>query len=233
MDVSSIEKLRQIEGVVFGPPSQKVATTSSNSEFGWLLPPDHKAFLSRFSGASAYWGYFRIFALDQSEMGLDAWNANEGWKFAWDGRCDCYLCFAETGWGDQYAYSLTDPNLSTVYFLDALTMIPTQVASSFSEFLVAEFLRCARDPYDNVLRQAKERLGPLSITEHIIYTPSPLLGAPETVEGVIKVPARQAMIINGDVAVQLDEAPIGGRLVRVAKVLDQFGRSRIRLIWEH
>lgn len=35
---------------------------------------------------------------------LVEWNEPSTWKFAWPSTILEYLCFAETAWGDQYAY---------------------------------------------------------------------------------------------------------------------------------
>lgn len=61
--------------------------------------------------------------------------------------------------------------------------------------------------------------------------PSPLIGGEDHAKGVMRLPARAAMIINGDIAVQLDAASPNAELIEVSDVLDVQGRPRVKLIW--
>jgi hypothetical protein len=213
-------------------PSQLVKV---EQVFDLTLPSDHREALQRSNGAEAYAGYLRLFGVGTTES-VDSvvWNQHEFWKFAWGDRCAGYWCFAETAWGDQYAYSLGPLRANgdaTVYFLDALSMTPQVVASSFTEFLEKEFIRSAKAPYDAIMKQAREKFGPLEITTHLVYTPSVLLGGMEEIKNVQKMNARSAMICNGDIAVQLDAGPANGTVKAVQAYEDELRRMRLRLVW--
>jgi hypothetical protein len=91
-------------------------------------------------------------------------------------------------------------------------MTPTPVASTFSEFLEKEFVRSAKDPYDVLIKEARQEFGDLEIGQHLIYEASPLLGGAEEISNVRKIDARAAMICNGDIATQLDSGPLVCRI---------------------
>jgi hypothetical protein len=205
-------------------------------ECGVALPDQHAAVLRESNGIEAYAGYLRLFGVRSTEsIDLIAWNEPDCWKFAWADRCSAYWCFAETAWGDQYAYALDQLKAGgdgPVYFLDALSMTPQVVAASFAEFWEQEFVRSAKEPYDSMLRQARQKLGPLDVTSHAIYVPSILLGGAEDVAHVQKMNARAAMICNGDIATQLDAGPATGVVKAVEPYADERGRMRLRLVWE-
>lgn len=198
------------------------------------LPIDHRAALNESNGAEIYGGYLRLFGVGpNANVDIRVWNDPKCWKFAWESRCTDYLCFAETAWGDQYAYNipaLIDREFQ-VYFLDCLSMTPTPVASNFSEFFEKEFIRSAKDPYDAMTRDARRLLGDMEIGEHLIYVPSPLLGGAEEISNVQKIDARSAMICNGDIASQLDAGPADGNVKTVTPYEDGEGRMRLELIW--
>jgi hypothetical protein len=205
-------------------------------DHGVVLPADHVEMLRSSNGVEVDAGYFRLFGIYTTDA-VDAatWNDRELWKFSWKGRCSGYWCFAETGWGDQYAYTL--PSLRggeqvRVYLLDALSMTPEIVASSFSEFVDRELIRSAEAPYDATTVEARRRLGPLGRDLHVVHVPSPLLTGAEDIESIQKMNARSAMICNGDIAVQLEEGPPDRRVRSVQSYEDDVGRLRIKLLWE-
>lgn len=205
------------------------------TDHGLMLPDAHKLVLQWSNGVELYGGYIRLFGLYTTES-IDAydWNDRECWKFAWADRCSAYWCFGETAWGDQYAYSLKERHEgedANVYLLDALSMTPQIVASSFVGFLRDEFLPSARDPYDDLLKQARQRFGSLDVTSHLMYVPSVLLGGAEDINNVQIMNARSAMICNGDVAIQLDSAPSHMGVKGVQSYVDELHRTRLRLVW--
>lgn len=204
------------------------------SAAGIQLPIDHRAALHESNGAQVYGGYFNLFGVGpDASIDIKGWNDPQCWKFAWESRCSDYWCFAETAWGDQYAYNITAllGGDSQVYFLDCLSMTPTPVASTFSDFIEKEFIRFAKDPYDLMIKEARQVLGDLQIGEHLIYMPSPLLGGTEKISNVQKMEARSAMISNGDIASQLDAGPADGEVKGVTSYADAEGRMRLELNW--
>ena len=229
-----IRVLLQQPGVVMhnGLNVNQLADLRSKQDL--CIPAAHARVLELSNGLEVYWGYFRLFGL-YSTNGINAvvWNTFEHWKFAWHERCVDYWCFGETVWGDQYAYLRKEcqSGKPKVYFLDALSMSAEVIAQSFEEFFTKEFLRCAEAPYDETIVRARQAHGPVSAKDHLVYTPSPLLGGVEDIADAQIMDGRAAMICNGDIVLQLDAAADGLKLARVEAYTDEAGRPRFRLIW--
>lgn len=203
---------------------------------GFTLPVDHYAILSAANGISIYDGYFKLFGVGAGTFTDSVlWNEDEYWKFAWNGRASRYWCFGETAWGDQYAYlieSLKAGEDETVYFLDAVSMEAEAIAANFSEFWKHEFLRCALNPYDAMIVEARNKFGPLASNSHLVYMPSLLLGGTETVENIQVIDARSAMICNGDLSSELARSTSEQQVKRIYTAKDQMCRERLRIEWE-
>jgi hypothetical protein len=228
--------LRGLKDVVFHNGADAQVLTKFETEKGLIFPPEHKELLRLSNGVETYAGYVRLFGVHTTEE-IDSvrWNDHGFWKFAWEDRCSAYWCFGETAWGDQYAYSLESLQAggdAAVVFMDALSMTPEVVAPSFVEFLLDEFVRSATDPYDAMIKLAREKFGTLEATDHLVYVPSVLLGGTEDIANVQKMNARSAMICNGDIAMQLDAAPAGGTIKAVQPYEDEMHRTRLRVVWE-
>jgi hypothetical protein len=200
---------------------------------GIRLPETHITFLSNSNGVLAYRGYFRLFGVGCDRcIDLTVWNDAETWKFAWPDRLVDYFCFGETAWGDQYAYRISElvAGIETVYMLDAFEMNPDSIASTFDEFLQSEFVRCAREPYDEMLLRSAQVIGPLDWQTHITYVPSILISGEEQIEHVRRMDARACMVINGDIASEL-VAHGDGVVAAVENYVDARGRLRTRINW--
>jgi hypothetical protein len=195
------------------------------------LPADHCAALRQSNGAEIYGGYGRLFGVDtENSIDIARWNHPSCWKFAWNGRCSQYWCFAETAWGDQFAYNIDElrGGSGQVYCLDCLTMDPMIVASSFSEFMEEEFIPSVMIP---LTIEARRKFGQLYLGNHLVHFPSLLIGGTERIENIEKMPAQAAMICNGDIAIQVDAAPPGRRLVRMTTYEDEAKRPRLQFVW--
>lgn len=230
-----VQELHCLKDIVFHHAADASLLTRFETECGLILPADHKEVLRLSNGIEAYAGFVRLFGLHTTE-GTDSilWNQHDFWKFAWRDRCSRYWCFAETAWGDQYCYSIESLRAGgnpAVFFMDALSMTPELVASSFAEFFKKEFIRSANDPYDVMIKLAREKFGPLEVNTHLIYVPSVLLGGAEEIGNVQKINARSAMICNGDIALQLDAGPPDGIIKAVEPYEDEMERMRLRLVW--
>lgn len=232
MSSGLLDEIRHLQDASFHPGVDALLVARLESAHGIVLPSDHWAALQESNGVEVYSGYIRLFGVCTAES-TDAivWNQLDCWKFAWGERCSGYWCFGETAWGDQYAYALESLHSGEVYFLDALSMTPQVVASSFTEFLEKEFVRSAKDPYDAMIKQACQKLGPLEVTSHLVYIPSVLLGGAEDINNVQKMNARSAMICNGDIATQLDAGPSDKAVKSVQPYEDESQRMRLRLVW--
>ncbi len=209
-------------------------STRSTEDLGVWLPTSHVELLLMSGGVTAFGGYFRLFgSAPGSPIGLKRWNDLEAWKFAWPPRVRRFYCFGCTALGDQYAYAQDDlvEGRDRVYFLEGLALQPEVIAESFLEFFDREFLRNARQPYDDAIRQARRRHGELRSSEMLVYSPSPLLGADERVENLMKLDAYASMILNGDLASQVAEESVDRKIVRVETYVDERGRTRLRVVW--
>lgn len=195
------------------------------------FPPAHRELLLAMNGFTVYHGAFRMLGIgrERSALDLTAWNAVETWRFAWDDRIDPYVIFAETAFGDSYAYRRTpDGGLAPeVHFLEGVLLRPEPLASSFKEFLTEEFLRNARKPYDDYTIGAVDRYGPIEPDKHWVYTPSVALGGPEDVDNITELPAVIAMTFAGDLATALEGTVAGP--VGVVPWTDERGRARLRV----
>lgn len=234
MSPSVFAPLFSLSGVRLHPGADLGSLGELERSYGVQLPIDHRTALKESNGVEAYGGYLRLFGVESgTNVDIGSWNDSNCWKFAWEHRCSDFMCFAETAWGDQYAYNINAlmQGSSQVYFLDCLSMTPTVVASSFTDFFEKEFVRSAEDPYDVMIKEARQVLGDLDIGEHIIYNPSPLLGGAEESANIQKMEARTAMICNGDIAIQLDAGPADGIVRTVTPYDDREGRMRLQLTW--
>jgi len=236
MSSDIVTGLRAIEGVDTGDGIALDVLTELLTEIELSLPPEHAKLLCGSNGLTVYHGYYRMFSIGPSRT-IDAvrWNYPECWRFAWDDRCSLFWCFGETGWGDQYAYKLADlreGRSPSVYFLEGLAMTPEVIANSFTDFLHGELIRNAIAPYSEMTRLAKERFGPLQANLHLVYSPSILLGGEDSVENMQLMDAVTAMVFQGDIATQIDNAPTGKRVSSVEHYQDDKHRMRLRLIWE-
>jgi hypothetical protein len=230
-----LEELQKLRDTQFHSCTENIAFDKLKHDCELVLPKDHEEVLRWSNGVEAYAGYVRLFGIHTTES-IDAvmWNEYEFWKFAWGNRCSEYWCFGETPWGDQYAYSyrsLQGGSAPEVYFLDAVAMRPEIIASSFAEFFEREFLRSAKEPYDVMIKKARQKLGALDISSHLVYVPSLLLGGREEINNVQKMNARSAMICNGDIALQLAAGPDEGTVQAIQSYEDELHRTRLQLVW--
>jgi hypothetical protein len=228
--------VQNLEGVSFHEGADALALDQFLAEQRLYLPSQHKEILTWSNGLEVYGGYFRLLGINSiTELDSALWNQDNYWKFAWGDRCSAYWCFGETAWGDQYAYS-TDSLRGTgecaVYLLDAMSMTPQKISSSFADFFEREFVRSAHTPYDEMISLARDKFGPLDIGLHLAYVPSLLLGGTEIIENVTTMNARSAMISNGDIATQLDAGPDEGQVKMLQPYQDTQGRTRLRLVWK-
>jgi hypothetical protein len=234
MSPSILAPLASLNGVRLRSGASLGLLEGLESALGSPIPIDHRNALAETNGAEVYGGYLTLFGVgSDANVDVTVWNDPKCWKFSWEFRCCDYWCFAETAWGDQYAYNI--PALINgefqVYLLDCLSMTPTPVARDFSQFLEKEFFCCAKDPYDVMIKEARQVLGDLEIGKHLVYVPSPLLGGREEIANVRKMDARSAMICNGDIASQLDAGPADGNVKAVVPYEDSEGRMRLELTW--
>jgi hypothetical protein len=200
------------------------------------LPAAHKELLKRSNGIAVYHGYQRLFGVGCSGCtDLLRWNHEETWKFAWPMDLSRYLCFAEDGFGYQFAYDIEQlrrDGTSPVYWLAALTMEVEPWWDSFERFLERNVLRWLHDPYGSAEVAAYHKHGDLPWGEQIAYCPSLLLGGRDgDVEHTMKMRADVNMIINGDLFRQAGNELVERPVRAVEPYVDEKGRQRLRVIW--
>ena len=234
-----IEKLKAQPGTIQYPASQRGEIARVEAEQGIHLPPEYKQLLEWSNGLQVYDGYERLFGINCAEpIDCTIWNDFEYWKFAWGDRCSDYWCFAESEWGAQYAYNrkdLAEDTTACVYRLSAFRMEPKVVASSFIQFVQARWLQPYEhlDGFDRTAHEFFRRLDPKM---HLVYLPPPeLLPWPNgmyELQNVTVMPARSAMICNGDVDLQFVGAREGAVATGFESYEDEKGRTRLRIVWE-
>ncbi|MGE0792115.1 MAG: SMI1/KNR4 family protein [Sandaracinaceae bacterium] len=227
-----LDQVLASSGVVKYAPAHDLGSRMARLPFH--LPQLHTDLLARSDGVMGYGGYFRIFGVTDAVVDMVTWNEKASWKFAWPAFLGEFFCFGETAWGDQYAYRLDDLRSNSnppVYELDAIELVPEQLAEDFTDFLGRIFLRCCREPYDSMLVKARRKIGDLLASEHIIYAPSPLITGGHHLEHVTKMPARAAMVVNGDLATQLATELQTRQIARIEQYADEHGRPRLKVHW--
>ncbi|MFJ4789290.1 T6SS immunity protein Tdi1 domain-containing protein [Streptomyces sp. NPDC088794] len=214
-----------------GPRPDRSAATGTPAEH---FPAAHRELLLRLNGFTVHHGAFRLLGIGREEPALDlaVWNAPETWRFAWDDRLDPFVIFGETAFGDSYAYRrLPGGGLAPeVHFLEGVLLRPEIIAPSFEAFLADELLRNAKEPYDDLVVEAVDHLGPIAPGSHWVYVPSVALGGEEDVENISVLPATVAMTFAGDIATAMES---GERAATgVEPYTDEQGRPRLRVRFE-
>ncbi|GIF68566.1 hypothetical protein Ais01nite_66010 [Asanoa ishikariensis] len=195
------------------------------------LPDEYAALLTRLNGFTVNAGAVRLFGLrPERHLDLRAWNAPDGWRFAWDERVEPFLCIGQTAFGEQYALRRgPDGYAPEIYLLEPNFLRPEVIAASFAEFVALELVGNAEDPYDPVLVEAIARLGPIDPENNWVYTPSLALGGPEDLTNLMPMSAYLAMVIGGDIALGVEPAPDGAVITKIVPWFDELERPRIRV----
>jgi hypothetical protein len=229
-----LEDLRRLRGTWVADPAKEREVDRVEAFVGVKLPPAHRAFLMAANGATTSFGYQRLFGVGDGSQDIGPWNAHETWKFAWPMPLDDFLAIGQTGWGDQFAYKLSDlrRGIETIHWLDHFMLergeIP--VAGMFVTFLHGCLTR-ACVPEEQV-HEARRQLGDLNRDELAIFSPSPLLVGLERATQLKRMCARDAMILNGDLTRQLIDPENETRSVgRFDLYLDDRGRRRVKVHW--
>lgn len=201
------------------------------------LPEPHRRLLALSDGMDLRAGSYRLFGwANRAARAMSWWNAQETWKFAWDGEASPWLCFGESVLGNQFAYRETELAAGPepkVYELYAVTMEPICHYHHFAHFFDGGFLNGERDDsYHHRIAAARAALGGFDPDQHLAYMPPPLLTGGE-VEGAQLVPmqAEAHMTINGDLWRELAQLPSLEGLEGLENYTDEAGRLRLRAVW--
>jgi len=233
MRTFDLQKLNELPDVTLQQPNsnfQDISTISSTFE----LPLQHRNLLALSNGLSICAGYYRLLGHDtKCDRDLKTWNAPSHWKFAWQGRADSYFCFGTTAWGDQFAYGINDmsgEDRSPIYLLDAFSMEAEIIASDFSEFWSKEICRNAHSPYDSMVARCQKIIPQLDWHDLLAYSPPLQIGGPEDEANIVKMSARVVMIVNGDIATQLDALPDNTVITGATTIKDGTDLLRLKLL---
>jgi hypothetical protein len=223
-----------VPGVCLAAPAPLREIDRVEAYAGVRLPAAHRALLQSANGLTSRWGYERLFGVGDGAEDMGPWNAYNTWKFAWPRQLEDYLAIGQTGWGDQYAYRLSELHrgMETIHLLDHFMMEAADepVAAGFEEFLRG-FTDRTRKPDDRV-QQSRRQIGDLEPGKLAVYAPSPLLVGLERATHLSKMYSRAAMVTHGDMLAQLGHQTHETRRVdRLETYLDELGRSRPKVRW--
>lgn len=199
------------------------------------LPEAHRRLLAASDGLELLGGSYRLFGWAHGRR-IEEWNADENWKFAWEGHAAPWLCFGESVLGNQFAYRLDEldgGDRPRVYELYAVTLEPICNYPDFGEFLEGGFLNGVRDDaYHARIAQARAAHGDFAPDQHMAYMPSPLLTGGR-LDGLELVPlsARAHMTISGDLWTAFAHRDTLEGLHGIESYVDAQGRSRVRPVW--
>jgi hypothetical protein len=229
-----LEAVARLPGTCLPGPASSREIDRVEAFAGVRLPAQHRALLLAVNGLTANWGYSRIFGVGDGAQDVGPWNAHETWKFTWPERLDDFLAIGQTGWGDQFAYRISElrRGIECVYVLDGLVMEPsdTPLAGDFGSFL-DDFAARAVNP-DEKVQEARRQVGDLGPGELAVFSPPPLLVGLERATQLTKMPARSAMTVGGDLKTQLlDPANQTREVAGFDTHLDERGRLRIQTRW--
>ena len=197
------------------------------------LPATYAAALRITNGFTINQGMNRIFGVRADRhMDLRAWNEPDAWRFAWGARADGFLFFGGTAFGDQYALRRSPGGGfdDGVYLLDANLLGADLVADTFDEFLAKEVIRNATMPHDPLAVAAMRAFGTVKPENHLVLTPSLLLGGVEDPANMMPMDSYTAMIYGGDIATAVEAADDEAAVTAVEPWTDDRGRRRLRVL---
>lgn len=210
------------------------ASDEGLAAFIGMLPDFHIKLLDKCNGMHSRDGLYRIFGIGCKGVYRDAfeWNSRDFWKFAWRKDLSEYLCFGETAWGDQYAYKIgeVNPPHDKVYVLDGVSMSIIHVFNSLNDFFT-DFIRCSTSAYHGMDIQARDKYKYIHWDNHVAYVPSLLISNEDNITNTMIMPARDNLIINGDLERQLADESMSRHIKMIEQYIDERGLSRIQVIW--
>lgn len=229
-----VAAIRVLPGTRLAPGASLREVERVEAFVGARLPEAHRQLLLISNGLSVNWGYRRIFGVGDGHQDIGPWNCHQTWKFAWTKPLEDYLCIGQTGWGDQFAYRLSDlrRGIEKIHWLDRFLMETAKppMAVTF-EGLLASLLSHARKP-DERVQEARRQVGDLEQDQLALFQPSPLIVGLERATQLTKVFTRSALVMNGDLATQLLNPVNETRKVeRFDLFMDEAGRMRVGVRW--
>lgn len=236
-----LAEVRQLPDAVLHPGASEVAIDRLEQRYGIRLPAIHRELLLRTNGIEAAGGYVRLYGVGtDAGVDMEAWNEPELWKFSWRPFVAELLCFGGTCWGDQLVYHFADLSSdrsdAPIHILSDGHRGLRRSDQTFEEYLYQGFLANARQQLSAFNRKVRKKVGDLPPGELLTLAPHPLIGGPERVGNVMKMPAATVMVISGDTLsewLKASEATGGNTEVTgVVPYADDKGRMRIRLTYQ-
>lgn len=230
-----LREVRGLPGVTVQDPAAESEIERVEEYAGVRLPAAHRALLLKANGVMACWGYRRLYGVGDEPEHIGPWNLPDMWKFAWPQPLDDYLAIAGSGWGDQYAYRISDlrRGVPAIHRLDHARMEPTHDAMADDvEMFLRAFLVEAHKPGAQV-HEARGLIGDLGAGELALQAPPVrAVGTAHAGASLQKVFAPAALIANGDVHRQLeDPAAQGLTPAGFEPYEDDMGRPRVLVRW--
>jgi hypothetical protein len=229
-----VAAMKVLPGTRLAPPAPLREIERLEAFAGARLPEAHRQLLLISNGLSVSWGYRRVFGVGDGHQDIGPWNCHQTWKFAWTRPLEDFLCIGQTGWGDQFAYKLSDlrRGIEKIHWLDRFLMETAKppIAVTFEGFL-ANLVSHARRP-DEKVHEALRQIGELEQHQLALFQPSPLIVGLERATRLTKVHTQSALVMNGDMATQLLNPVNETRKVeRFDIFMDELGRLRIGVRW--
>jgi len=199
------------------------------------LPPSHKRLLSLANGISCFFGHITLFGLKCGQcVDLARWNADETWKFAWRFvDLSQWLCFAQTSWGEQFAYNVKDLQEGgnpRIYHLGVGLMDHGEWADDFEQFARRTLMLMSEDPFMPSLIKTYKKFGQIPVGKSLAYTPSLMLGGEHgDVEHMTLLDSESQLIIDGDIHSQVCGEGQGRKVTSVLPYQDERGRIRMKV----
>lgn len=236
-----LAELRLLPDAVLQEGASQDAIDKVERRYGIRLPAIHRELLLRTNGIEAAGGHLRLYGVGpDAAVDMGAWNEPELWKFSWQPFVAGLFCFGGTCWGAQLAYRLADlsadrPDAPMHILMDGHRVL-RKSDQTFEEYLYRGFLTNAQELRLSFDRKVRKKIGDLAPGELLTLAPHPLIGGPERVGNVMKMPAATVMVISGDTLsewIRASEATGGNTDVTgVVPYTDDKGRMRIRLTYQ-
>jgi hypothetical protein len=234
-----LAELAQLPDVVLHPGASEGAIDKLERRYGIRLPAIHRELLLRSNGIEAAGGYLRLYGMGpDAGVDMEAWNDPELWKFSWQPFVAELFCFGGNCWGYQFAYRLADLSADVpdapIHILADVDRRIRPSEQTFEEYLHKGFLANARQQRSEFGRRVRKKVGDLAPGELLTLAPHPIIGGPERVGNVMKMPAATVMVITGDTQSEWLRAKKEGgtgdtEVTGVVPYVDEKGRARIRL----
>ena len=234
-----LAELRVLPDVVLHEGASNDALDKLEQRYGIRLPAIHRELLSRTNGIEAAGGYVRLFGIGPGAgVDMEAWNEPDLWKFSWQRFVTELFCFGCNCWGYQFAYRVDDLSSDVpdapMHMLADIDRRIRPSDQTFEEYLYKGFLGNARQQRSEFGRRVRKKVGDLAPDELLTLAPHPIIGGPERVGNVMRMPAATVMVITGDTQSEWLRAKKEGgtgdtEVTGVVPYVDEKGRARIRL----